>query len=246
MKEGRPVKITDKIVSIPPYISTTWDKVSTLHKKHDSLVFTLLNGTNIEIDSLSDDAVNQIFAAHAAFLEHAPTVTSQAKPLAHTPTMALSQFDQIFAAPLKIVFGTLESVAQALQHNPAYSDLPPIPEEIAAKLASLAKILNPDDVRAMPEPVADCNCMHCQMMRLIKGSTPQAHPDHPHFEKSEDEISDEELQFEEWQVHSIGEKMYLVTNKLDPNEQYTVFLGEPIGCTCGKANCEHIVAVLRH
>ena len=31
---------------------------------------------------------------------------------------------------------------------------------------------------------------------------------------------------------------------LDPNEHYNVFLGTPLGCTCGEKDCEHIRAVL--
>ncbi|NGX33463.1 MAG: hypothetical protein K1060chlam4_01531, partial [Candidatus Anoxychlamydiales bacterium] len=38
--------------------------------------------------------------------------------------------------------------------------------------------------------------------------------------------------------------LYRVTNPLDENEHYSVFLKDPIGCTCGKKNCEHVKAVL--
>ena len=38
--------------------------------------------------------------------------------------------------------------------------------------------------------------------------------------------------------------LIVVTNPLDANEHYNVFLGDPIGCTCGQKNCEHIRAVL--
>ena len=41
------------------------------------------------------------------------------------------------------------------------------------------------------------------------------------------------------------EKMFTVTNRLDKNEKFNVYLGKPIGCTCGKEGCEHILAVLR-
>jgi hypothetical protein len=34
-------------------------------------------------------------------------------------------------------------------------------------------------------------------------------------------------------------------NPLDHKEHYNVFLGDPIGCSCGNNNCEHIQAVLK-
>lgn len=236
------MKITDKIISIPPYISTSWDKVSSLYMQADLLIISLTDGTRVQIPSLSKEIIDQLFSTHAAHLEH---------PLEQKPVVAKTSFniEQLINTPLKMVFGTIESVAQALQHNPTYSDLPTIPEEIANKIADLAKVIPAEDIANMPQPENGCNCMYCQMVRILKGNLQAPahdHPDHPHLEKHDEPISDEELRFEEWAVSSLGDKMYLVTNKLDPQEHYTVFLGDPIGCTCGKPHCEHIVAVLRH
>jgi PhoH-like ATPase len=47
-----------------------------------------------------------------------------------------------------------------------------------------------------------------------------------------------------WGIEQTAEQLYKVTNPLDANEQYNVFLGTPLGCTCGLKNCEHIRAVL--
>lgn len=225
------MKITDKIISIPPYISTSWDRVESLHMQEDILIISLNDNSRVKIPYLSKETIDLLFQTHATHLEH------QAKP-----TKAVN-VEQLINTPLKMVFGTIESIGQALQHNPAYSDLPAIPIEIANKLAGLGKVIPAEDIAAMPNPETGCNCMYCQMVRILKAGTKEQEVE---GEKHEDIVSDEELRFEEWAVSSIGDKMYLVTNKLDSKEQYTVFLGDPIGCTCGKPHCEHVIAVLRH
>jgi hypothetical protein len=63
-------------------------------------------------------------------------------------------------------------------------------------------------------------------------------------EEQEEMVSDEELKFRSWDVVQTGEKLYLVCNPIDSKEHYNVYLGEPIGCTCGQTHCEHIRAVL--
>ena len=116
-----------------------------------------------------------------------------------------------------------------------------MPEEIASKIEMLGKTLPPEELANFLHPVANCNCMYCQISRILK----QEHATEI-VDSSEYEIEDEDLNFEQWQVETISDKMYHVINKLDPTEHYNVYLGDPIGCTCGKQNCEHIVAVLRH
>lgn len=218
------MKITDKIISIPPYISTTWDKVSSLHVSNDLLNITLKDGTRVQIPDLSQDVIKEIFNAHTQSLE----------------MQAPAKSEQALSGPFRMLFGTLESLTQALQHNPAYSNIAPLPQEIVSKIEMLAKSLPPEELENYLHPVEGCNCMYCQISRILKGNhaVQEAPP--------EEEVGEEELQFEEWIVESTGDKMYRVTNKLDPTEHYNVYLGDPIGCTCGKQNCEHIVAVLRH
>ncbi len=227
------MKITDKIISIPPFISTTWDKISSLHMSDKILIITLRGESRIEIPHLSDAVIEEVFTHHAQFLE-SHTSTSTKSPQA---------FGDVLASPFRILFGTLDSLRQALSHNPSYANLAPIPPDVASKISELAKQLPPEELSNFLNPVDGCNCLYCQIARLLKGETEHHALEE---EKSEEEVDDEELRFEEWKVESIGDKMYLVTNKLDPQEHYSVYLGDPIGCTCGKQNCEHIVAVLRH
>ena len=235
------MKITDKIISIPPYISTSWDKIDSLYMKDLELVISLKDSTTISIPHLSAEIIEEIFAAHAAFLEH--QVPKRQQQPQQVPTA-----DNILGLPFRLFFGTLESINQALHHNPAYSDLPPLPPEIISKIEILAKAVSAQDIVNLPNAETGCNCVYCQMARILKRNT--GSHEEP-IEKSpaevgEEEVSEDELRFEQWDIKPLGDKMYLVSNKLDPNEHYSVYLGDPIGCTCGKAHCEHIIAVLRH
>ncbi len=63
------MKINDKILSIPPYISTSWSYVKSLQMKGPFLVITLMGGEAINIPNLKGDIIEQIFIAHANFLE---------------------------------------------------------------------------------------------------------------------------------------------------------------------------------
>ena len=247
------MKITDTIVSIPPYISTSWNNISSLHMEENALVFTLIDGKRISIQHLSPEVIEQVFSAHASFLEShlkkSPEIVKNAK------AQATSQFsiEQLFTSPINITsFENAGQMGQMLQHNPSHADLPPIPDEVAVKIEALAKIIPEDELLSMPPAEVDCNCMYCQINRILRRSigdlpkeTPTRLPDHPQLSNEEEKITEDELRFEQWKVEEIRENMYSVTNKLDTKEQYTVYLGTPVGCTCGKPNCEHIIAVLR-
>lgn len=247
------MKITDTIISIPPYISTTWDNVASLHMEEGVLFITLREGgKTVAIAALDRSIIEQIFSAHASFLEaHLPV-----HPVAHPrPQRGANNIEQLFTFPFRLGAGlgaggggaaSIESMGQVLQHNPVYSELPPIPEEVANKIATLSKIISEEEILAMPAAEANCNCMYCQINRILRKEVLKEEntlPDHPAL--GGEKISSADLHFDQWKVELVGDKIYQVTNKLDPQEQYTVHLKDPIGCTCGKSNCEHIVAVLR-
>ena len=241
------MKITDKIISIPPYISTSWEKVSSMYKQEEKLIICLKDGSQVAIPSLSEEVITQLFTNHATYLEQHPVEQKPVQNIVSGPLAnPLANMEQFMQMPLKIVFGTLESALQALQHNPNQRNLPPLPPEIMAKVSAIARMIPQEDIQAMPAPEQNCMCMYCQIIRSLKGDQVTETTAHPQQANEEEAVSDEELRFEEWDITSTGDKMYLVTNKLDPSEQYTVFLGDPVGCTCGKPHCEHIVAVLRH
>lgn len=130
------------------------------------------------------------------------------------------------------------NMGNLLQHNSEASDSPDMPKEVLDKIASISKTIGFENSDNLPKAEPHCNCMHCQIMRAL------------HEEKEndlvqmEEEISDHDLKFRDWDINQTGDKLYIVSNPLNSSEHYNVFLGNPVGCTCGERNCEHIRAVL--
>src|SRR3989304_10460082 len=75
------MQINSKILSIPPFISTAWNHVTSLYvaekKGKQALMVALLNGTVVEIPDLDNDTINAAFRAHA---EHLKMATAQNRP----------------------------------------------------------------------------------------------------------------------------------------------------------------------
>jgi hypothetical protein len=214
--------ITTQMLSIPPYISTTWKNITSLHSIPDGQKFKLIvilnNGIQTVVPSLDQTQIDSIFEAHARY-ESTKAQTNQLSPSFKFPLTNQTE-----------LFNT------AMQHNPDQSDSPELPKEILEKITSIAKVLGLEDVSQLPKPEPQCNCMFCQIARAFHGEESDA--------KTEEIVSDKDLEFRTWDIKQTSEKLYHVTNPLDDKEQYSVYLGEPIGCTCGQKNCEHIRAVL--
>ncbi len=231
------MKITPIILSIPPYISTTWNQVSALQKKGDVLAVSLKNGETVMIPDLNPATIDLIFRAHAASLE----MQANADMNAFLKNLSNAEGGNL-DVPFRLGFSaTPDGIGAALQHNPAQADAPDLPKVILQKIAAIAKIVAPEEAGALPVPENNCNCMHCQIARAIQEAI------HPKKGEGENEeiVSDAELTFQEWDIVQTGDKLFSVINRLDNHEKYSVYLGQPIGCTCGKPNCEHILAVLK-
>lgn len=216
------MKITSKILSIPPYISTAWDCVVSLFVKQEGnspiLVVILEEGSQIEIPSLSQTDIDTIFAAHAQFSESS----------FDAPKNAIS-----FGVPFKMDGGILDSWAPAaMQHDPSQSDLPLLPSDMLTKITSIMKALGVSELPNPENGVQDCHCIHCQLAKALQPET-------------EEEVSSADLRFRDWEITQKDTHLYHVVNPLDTAEYYDVFLGNPLGCTCGNKNCEHIRAVLK-
>lgn len=222
------MKITSKFLSIPPFISTSWDNILALHlENYDSeplLVVILKNGMRVELPPIDPNIVEEIFSAHAKYLNNDTQARSK------EPAISFG------LAPFKMGAG-LDQLGSALQHNPEQTDSPDMPSDILDKIVKITKAMEIDEP-LLPKAEPHCNCMHCQIARAIRD------------EKKEESLAEEEtvsvkdLTFRLWDVAQTTDKLYRVTNPLDSDENYNVFLGEPIGCTCGQKNCEHIKAVL--
>ena len=237
-------KINDKSLSIPPYISTAWTNINTLHVKMvdgKSILFVLLqNGTTIEVPNLEAPAFKDIFEAHEKFLnsetDH-PTNPKNKPKINKDSDLSLS-----FGFPFKLNgISGIENIGSFLHHNGDLKDSPKLPPEIVAKISAITKSLgmNPDELN-IPKAEPHCNCPYCQVARALSHPSKQKEKE----DGEEEIVTEKDLSFREWDIKQTGDKLYEVTNPLDHNEHYQVYLGTPIGCTCGEKNCEHIRAVL--
>lgn len=227
------MKISSKILHIPPYISTSWKDISSLHVEGTSqkpiLVVTLDKGTSIKIPNLSPSQLEEIFSAHASFLENS--------------NEGFDSFDPSKALKIPL-FGSpnmLKGMENLLQHDPQKASSPSLPKNILEKISEVSKIISPESLELLPEPEPHCNCPYCQTARAMRNMPPLSEFD---LENSCEPIEDNDLKFREWDIEQVSEKLYIVSNPLAKEESYKVHLGDPIGCTCGNKNCEHIKAVL--
>lgn len=213
------MKITSKILSIPPYISTAWNNVSSLNVREENGSFTLkvllTTQACIEVPGLDRQTIDAIFKAHADAIDQ-DKVSGALEPISFSVPLASN--------------GAL--LTPEMAHNPEQGDMPPIPAHILKKIAMIAKAFGLDAMAVKPEP--HCNCPYCQIARSFQQIG----------EEDGEEISEQDLQFRNWTIQQLDEKLYAVVNPLEPGEKYQVFLGTPLGCTCGMQNCEHIRAVL--
>jgi len=229
------MKITNQFLSIPPYISTTWTNITSLSVVNGDetgplLLVELVHGGKVVVPGLEYDLIQNIFTAH----EHA----MEAK--AHPP----QAFPTNFNLPTKLFGDGLEKMGLMFQHNPEESNIPPLPPEILDKISISIKAIGLSETTAIPEPREGCNCSFCQIARAFQMAA-QPEPSEKQETENEEAVSEEDLHFCNWDIISKGDQLYDVTNRLDRSEHYQVYLGKPIGCTCGSADCEHIQAVLR-
>ena len=181
-----------------------------------TLVVVLNSQVQVEIPGLNKETIDEIFEAHARSTE----VQSQEKKPLDTPFSFSLPMDGVKDGGLAdFDFKT------SIEHNLDQKDLPDIPEDVLKKITTIAKAFGLEDLSAFSNPQPDCNCVYCQVARALDGNSE---------ETSEHEISDEDLKFRSnWEIKQTGDnKLYTVTNTLDLNESYNVFLGEPLGCTC--------------
>jgi hypothetical protein len=227
------MKINSKILSVPPYISTAWENVFSLQFDPPSsqLVVLLKNGARIFIPHLTRDQLDMIFSCHSEFLEK-HSKSSLASLSGNTLSVGM--------IPGAVGIGELGRLTGVMQHDPSQKDAPPIPKEVLDKISHLTNAMGiSSETFRLLESEPHCNCPYCQLARAFS----QEHRESPEI-LPEEEISSQELKFREWDIEQVGDKLYNVSNPFDKQEHYQVYLGNPVGCTCGKSKCEHIVAVL--
>lgn len=238
-------KINQKILSIPPYISTSWKNINTLHMKeiegNPVLAIALHNGTSIDIPGLENSLIEEVFEAHSKYVEQ-ETKEPQVESLKTYEPSKESDVSFSFGLPFQMNGGdTSLNPSSFLEHNPSQADSPEMPPEVIQKITSITKALGMDMEQInIPKAEPHCNCPYCQIARVIQAEGSEETPE----ESIEEEVSDEDLTFRDWDIKQEGDKLYIVSNPLNTEEHYQVYLGNPIGCTCGKKNCEHVRTVL--
>ena len=221
-------KINHKILSIPPYISTSWKNISTLHMKEvegkQVLVIVLHNGTLIEIPGLETSLIEHIFDAHSQYVDQ-ETKEPQAESLKTFEPNKEGDVSFSFGLPFQMSGSeSVENISSFLQHNPEQANAPEMPLEVIQKITSITKALGMDmEQMSIPKAEPHCNCPYCQIARAIQGEAKEEAP-------TEEEVSDDDLRFRDWDIKQEGDKLYVVSNPLDANEHYQVFLGNPVGC----------------
>ena len=234
--------INPKILSIPPFISTSWKNILSIFlENYDTtpkVIVILVGGSRIELPPLDPHIVESIFEAHANYLEVELQASQKNFPIQNrnaNETLIPLGFPQF-----KIGNQGIDNLAGApLQHNPEQADIPDLPPEVLEKVSAVAKAMGIDDVSNLPKAEPHCNCMHCQIARAIRDEKKEID-----IIPEEEQVSSDDLKFRLWDISQKDDKLYIVTNPLDQNEHYEVFLGDTVGCTCGEKNCEHIRAVL--
>ena len=223
-------KIDEKGLIYPPYISTSWKNVLSLSMGEKGLVIELVGGRKVILLNLDPKITEQIYDAHAKFLEN--------ESLRNNSRSFISGEEQAFGFPIKIGSGGIDFIGSAMQHNSESANMADLPPEVLNKIINVAKALGIDESATLPKPEPHCNCVHCQVAKALYIASGFIE------ENLEEEVGDEELTFKTWEIQQKSDKLYIVTNPLDEKELYNVYLGDPIGCTCGEKNCEHIKAVL--
>jgi hypothetical protein len=212
-----------------------------------TLIVVLLDGRQIAVPNLSEETLNAIFTAYSTYLE---SDRPAEPPMKGQMIIQKDPSGADMMKPMgKFNFNAFDPSGLAMQHNPLEANSPEFPREVLDKIAAIANIVAPEDAGAIPYAEPNCNCPHCQIARAIhQGVSLHGKPTHPEnveLVHAEEIVEEKDLNFSEWDIKQTGENLYDVTNRLDTNETYHVFLGTPVGCTCGKSGCEHILAVLK-
>ena len=238
------VKINDQFICIPPYVSARWSQVAFIESYDGgtegcaTLKLHLIDGETVSIPNLKQAIIDEAFQEHLLYLESTCPQKNQYEEKIGSLLGAIQQVANgcevhVFSQKglVSMLLGGAGSIDLLLQHSPEHKDYPDLPADLLEKLAQVLRSLSLGATSVLAKPEPHCNCLHCQIGRAAG-------------EEEDSVVSEEDLTFRSWDIAQSGEKMYTVTDPLNPEEQFNVYLGTPIGCTCGQPYCEHVKAVL--
>ena len=241
------IRINSRVLSIPPFISTTWSQIDFIRQIENKISVNLKNGEVVNLTDIAEEHVENIFEMHADYLEKNCDQATQCPTCSNRPQRNKGLKRNIESAIFSLSLGPgMDGFQSIMQHNQDFSDAPDLPSEVLTKICEVARATFGLELLESSEPVLHCNCFHCQIVKAVQSSCDESALFSD--QKFSDELSDMSLDFDadpSWIIEKVEEKLYSVINPLNIKEQYNVFLGKPVGCTCGIDNCEHILAVLR-
>ena len=128
------MRINHKVLSTPPYISTSWKTISSLQSQQTgdlcSLSIHLQDGTCIVVPNLDNTIIQAIFHAHARYLE-LENKTSTTLPKFQPPLEP--------SLPFSVKLFEMENVNAMLQHNEQQKDAPDLPLSFLIRLSNFPK-----------------------------------------------------------------------------------------------------------
>ncbi|EPP35033.1 hypothetical protein CP10139811_0269 [Chlamydia ibidis] len=241
------VKINDQLICIPPFISARWNQIAFIESEEEetkglaTLKLHLVSGKTTVIPNLDQSIIDIAFHEHLRHLETSQTLKDdmprdddKVGTLVNIIQQISKNADITLFSPKHLaspLFSGSNPIEMILQHAPEHKDHPDAPADVLEKMAAIIRTLTGNNPILLPKPEPHCNCIHCQIGKVI-------------LEEENMTVTDQDLSFRTWDIVQTGDKLYVVSNPLDPQEQFSVYLGSPIGCTCGEMHCEHVKAVL--
>lgn len=247
------MKINKKMISIPPYISTSWNYVDGLYMKGATLVITLFGGESVNVPGLKPEIIETIFAAHAESMEQEISQMSDAKAeqlmmgMPFGPSLFSQTFPLLGTGDTAFQFGisSMDGIGSAMEHNPSQADAPDLPLEILQKIGAIVKIVAPEEMISGATAFHDCNCPHCQITRAL--SAPLDESEMLLYNECNECVAEPEPQIlPRFEIQQTSADLFTVMDNEDASQtEHKVFLGSPVSCTCGQEGCEHVIAVLK-
>lgn len=236
------MKINSNVISIPPYITTSWENVNVINVEIDKdkkkiLIISLESGDQIKIPELSDEDIHNVTSSFESFIEK---TSNEQNFVDHNSMISgLTEVFQQFINDGKTSQATMSQspgigvVKVPLGHSALHSNMPIFdPESLRNIIKTIKAIGEGRNLFEKGEYQECCNCIYCQACKFLQE------------EKTENELKEENLEFaSSWNVEEVNSNEYLVSNK-ENNSTFNVKLEPSVACSCGSNKCEHIRIVL--
>lgn len=243
------MEINHKILSIPPYISTSWKNIISLKTEAKENLFDLSihlqDGSSICIPNLEYHFIETLFFFHAKHLENEAVTSHPSSSFIFRPGLNESALPPLLGDtfPPLINIKFLSKLSALCQHDAQNSDAPRLPEEMLEQFSQISKSIPIENPENLPKPEPHCNCPYCQITQAIRSGL--ENKTSPAIVETEEEVSDEDLNFRSWIIEPLENNTYKISHPDFRQEHHLVSLGSPIQCSCGSDRCEHILAILR-